>query len=165
MSQVKVNFEPFVDDETNPDERILAFHNGLSAQDPFCDYRGGLIRIKQLPEDRLEVELYGLSNGVTVRVPRKVLAPQLPVDAYWVASVEGAWLVLHDCVAGHVQSGWSKPLLADLVASIAEAFNRTLVWRADVDDQAERLERLAARLGLPEQKVLEQLLKVGRLTR
>lgn len=165
MPYVKVNFEPFVDDETNLDERIIAFSNGLPASEPFNDYRGGLIRIQRLATEDLELELYALSQGVNVHVPKQNLAPYPPLTAFWVRSEEGAWLVLGNCVAGHSEREWLRQPLVELIDGVVEVLGQSLVWQGDVDDQADRLARLAILLGLPERQILQLLLKIGRLRR
>lgn len=163
MPYVRVNFEPFVDDETNPDESIIAFSNGLPASEPFDDYRGGLIRIQRLATEDLELELYAVSQGVNVHVPKQNLAPYPPLTAFWVRSEEGAWLVLGNCVAGYSEHEWLGPPMVELIDSVAEVLGPPLVWQANVDDQADRLARLATLLGLPERQILQLLLKIGRL--
>ena len=137
MSQIRVNFEPFIDDETNPDERIIAFHNGLPESEPPSDYQGGLIRFRLLPHLHLEVELYLLTEGVTIRAPRENRALEPVVMAHWVRSPEGIWLVLDGREVGIIVSEDSRQLLTDFVTDIARVFGRTLVWEDDIDEEEE----------------------------
>lgn len=165
MYPLKIGFDVVADDETDPHERVLTFQNGLPVSHPFSDYRGGKIRITLFPDNRIEVELYGLSEGVTVYVPTKAMPPVPPVEACWVHARGGAFLVLDDHVADFVDYSWLHPGVVDLIEREAEALGQRLQWGEDVDDLVEELAQLSAESGISEREILQQLLKDGRLKR
>ncbi len=165
MYPLKIGFDLFADDETDPHERVLTFQNGLPISHPFSDYRGGKIRITLFPSNQIEIELYGLSEGVTVYVPTNAMPPAPPVEACWVRATGGTFLVLDNHVADLVDYSWLHSGVVDLVEGEAEALGQTLQWVEDVDDLAEELARLSAESGISEREILRQLVKDGWLRR
>lgn len=134
MPKIRVSFDPFLDDLSNPDERIITVHHGISALHPPSEYQKVVLRVRRLRDHHLEIDTLEVGEGVTFRVPRVHRAPEPPVEAHWVNAEEGTWLVLDNRDVSSVISTWLKPFLTELITNIARVLGRTLVWQADVDE-------------------------------
>jgi hypothetical protein len=143
MAKIRVSFDPFLDDASNPDERIITVHNGISALYPPSDRQEAVLRVRRLHDHHLEFDTLEVSEGVTFRIPKAHLAPEPPVEAHWVNASEGSWLVLDKQDVSSLISPLLKPFLTELVTNIAHFFGRTLVWQNDVDEQRDDLDRPA----------------------
>ncbi len=139
MPKIRVSFDPFLDDASNPDERIITVHNGVSVLYPPTDHQKVVLRVTRLRDHHLKIDLLEVTDGVTFRVPRAHLAPKPPVKAHWVNAAEGSWLVLDGHDIGTVTSAWLKPFLTEFVTDVARFFGRTLVWQDEVDDEQKSL--------------------------
>jgi hypothetical protein len=134
MPRIRVSFDPFLDDASNPDERIITVHNGVSVLHPPSEHQRVVLRVMRLRDHHLEIDLLEVGEGVTFRVPRVHLAPEPPVEAQWLNAAEGIYLVFDGCDISPVMSAWLKPFLTDFVTDIARSFGRTLVWKDEVDE-------------------------------
>jgi hypothetical protein len=114
MPGIRVSFDPFLDDASNPDERIITVHNGVSVLHPPSEHQRAVLRVRRLRDHHLEIDLLEVGDGVTFRIPRRHLAPEPPVEAHWVHAPEGIWLVL---------DGYDiSPVMSALVETVPHRF-------------------------------------------
>ena len=135
MPKIRVSFDPFLDDASNPDERIITVHNGVSALHPPSDRQTAVLRVRRLRDHHLEFDTLDVSEGVTFRIPKAHLAPELPIEAHWVNAPEGSWVVVANRDVSPIFSPWLKPLITELVTNIFRASGHPIVWNEDADEQ------------------------------
>lgn len=163
LNPIHVNFEPILNDFSNPDERYVAFHNGLPDTAPPAAYRGGCLKLDRLLDNDLELELFYLSTGVRLKASVGMPISFGPVDAFWVASSRGYFLVLHGHVYSYVEGSFFIPRDTFLATDVATLFGGVFTWLPTVHGWAEKLASLAQRHGVPERNLLQWLLDSGQI--